>query len=388
MLFRDVGSTRQYAVKHVTVAQRTHSFNAPSKSPCRMLPATVRFFAILITLHDGALFASTPSLPCPTPSSHSSNYSEPDVFKPWLFLTPKTFAIIHLNIQDLIGQTIRKALEVCDTHSKIDYLHCSVRDTTAQDVICQTKTKLSDQITLPDYDVIRRDRNRRGGDVAIYGRSPLRARALDPLPNSVVKIECCVTEADFKQNLTVCISCFYKPPSIRLPEWGPTLSCMLDDLSLDRKPLIVTGDLNVNLLHDNSFADRIKTDHHLSQLINEPTRITKNSATLIDHIYCLHKSMIYFSGVTNIHLSDHHLTFFELSNMQCATQKKFNFYRRIARVSKEQFINDFHALPWSLIDAAGDIDNAVTIFESLFRDLRNLHTPIKKRLTRSINVKH
>ena len=118
----------------------------------------------------------------PTPSS---NYSEPDVFKQWFFLIPKTFAIIHLNIQGLIEQTTRKALGVCDTHSKIDYLRCSVRDDTDPDVICLTETKLSDkinssEIALPGYNVIRHDRNRLGGDVAIYWRSSLRAHALDP----------------------------------------------------------------------------------------------------------------------------------------------------------------------------------------------------------------
>ena len=98
--------------------------------------------------------------------------------------------------------------------------------------------------------------------------------------------------------------------------------------------------------------------------------------------------MIYFSGITNIHLSDHHLTFCELSNMQCPTQKKFNFNRCIARVNKEQFINDFHALPWSLLNIAVDNNDAVNIFESLFRDLWYLHAPIKKYLIRSTNVKH
>ena len=206
-------------------------------------------------------------------------------------------------------------------HSKIDYLRCSVRVNTAPDVIYQTETKLSNkidssEIALPSYDVIRRDRNRWGGSVAIYWRSSLRAHVLELLSNSAANIECYVIEADLKQNCNVRIYCVYRSPSTRLPEWESALSYMLDDLSLDRKPLILTGDFNVNLVHDSSFADRMKTDHHLSQPVNELTRITKNSATLIDHIYCSHNSMIYFSGVTNIHLSDHHLTFCELSNVQ------------------------------------------------------------------------
>ena len=92
---------------------------------------------------------------------------------------------------------IRKALGVCDTRSKIDYLRCSFRDDTTHKVIRQIETKLcnnidSSEIALPGYDFIRRDRNRWGGGVAIYWRSSLRAHALDPLPNFAANIECCV----------------------------------------------------------------------------------------------------------------------------------------------------------------------------------------------------
>ena len=97
-------------------SQRAHSLKAPSTSPCSTLPATMRFSAMSTTLHDGTLFATTPPW-CPTPSSLSPNYSKPDVFKSRFFLSLKTFAIIHLNIQGLIGQTTRKALGVCDTHN-------------------------------------------------------------------------------------------------------------------------------------------------------------------------------------------------------------------------------------------------------------------------------
>ena len=59
------------------------------------------------------------------------------------------------------------------THSKIDYRRCSVRDDTAPYVICLTETKLFDksdssEIAPPGHDAIRRERNRRGGSVAIY----------------------------------------------------------------------------------------------------------------------------------------------------------------------------------------------------------------------------
>ena len=126
------------------------------------------------------------------------------------------------------------------------------------------------------------------------------------------------------------------------------------------------GDFNVHLLNDDAFATKLKTDLHLSQLITEPTCITKKSATLIDHIYCSCKSLVRLCGMANKYLSDHCLIFCELSNEQTVSQKKFTYYLRIHRVNKEQFTIDFHALPWSLLDTAGDAVVAVDIFEKLF----------------------
>ena len=116
--------------------------------------------------------------------------------------------------------------------------------------------------------------------------------------------------------------------------------------------------------------------------------MTKSSATLIDHVYCSHKSIISLSGVANINLSDHHLTFCELSGARSVNAKKFTLYRRIIRVDKEQFKKDFLALPWCIFDSSDDIDDAVNIFKKLFCDLWDTHAPLKKRLVRSSQRKH
>lgn len=117
-------------------------------------------------------------------------------------------------------------------------------------------------------------------------------------------------------------------------------------------------------------------------------RITNNSTTLTDHIYCSQKSLVSISGVANLHLSDHCLIFCELAGTQSANLKKFVSYRHIGRINKEQFTQDFQALPWTLLDAANDVNDAVKTFQKLFWDLWDQHAPVKTRPVRPIPRKH
>ena len=117
-------------------------------------------------------------------------------------------SIVHLNIQGLLGQKKCKIAGVCATYHKIDYLRYSTKDIGAPAILCLTETKLSDkiataEISLPGYEVVRQDRNKRGGGVAIYWRSSLFAHELHSLPASAANIECCVIELSQKQG-----SCF------------------------------------------------------------------------------------------------------------------------------------------------------------------------------------
>ena len=127
---------------------------------------------------------TVPMLMSPSLSACVNNYPPPatlglnvsgheDKYKPWFFLLPKTFSVVHLNIQGLFGQAAHLASRICDMSSKIDYLRFSCTTDAVPAIICLTKTKLSDKISheeirLPGYDVIRRDRNRKEGGVAIY----------------------------------------------------------------------------------------------------------------------------------------------------------------------------------------------------------------------------
>ena len=73
--------------------------------------------------------------------------------------------------------------------------------------------------------------------------------------------------------------------------------------------------INLSLNGKNSACPLVKkwkefiTTFGLKQLIKQPTRITTNSSSLIDHVLTNTKDKISNSGILDIGLSDHQLIF-------------------------------------------------------------------------------
>ena len=133
-----------------------------------------------------------------------------------------------------------------------------------------------DDIFIPDYSIIRRERNRHGGGVLFNIRDciPVVSTTIHPI------IELFLIETKFKMGLTL-LGVFYRPPSS---------DANLTDLELALEGLnpsklshcVFLGDINVDIL---SHSLPMLSNFHLTQVVPEPTRVTNNSSSLIDHVY-------------------------------------------------------------------------------------------------------
>jgi hypothetical protein len=132
---------------------------------------------------------------------------------------------------------------------------------------------------------------------------------------------------------------------------------------------MLLGDFNVNLLKDSSFADNLKADYHLAQLISEPTRCCKTTSTLIDHLYISDRSLIGNSGVVQLQLSDHRAIFGTLSAGRVKAPRKIINYRSFRRIDAELFSSDMRTQPWCVLDAFDDIDDMTDAFNKLYLDV-------------------
>ena len=135
--------------------------------------------------------------------------------------------------------------------------------------------------------------------------------------------------------------------------------------------LILMGDLNLNQLEINrktKLMDNICQIYHLRQLIVLPTRITKESSTLIDLIYASEPSYITSSGVIQLGISDHFgiLASRASNKAKKGSQDQLTIeYRDFNAFDESKFLEDVDSAPWSLIDIYDEINDKVGIFYQL-----------------------
>ena len=78
------------------------------------------------------------------------------------------------------------------------------------------------------------------------------------------------------------------------------------------KDIVLIGDLNCDLLSSNPRTEALRsfcTLVNATQLINEPTRITQSTSTLIDVVLVSNPAHVKSSGVSDITISDHFLVY-------------------------------------------------------------------------------
>ena len=120
---------------------------------------------------------------------------------------------------------------------------------------------------------------------------------------------------DTKCNL-IC-GCVYRPPFMSLQHFNELLARVLGMLQRERKYVYICGDFNVNTLHiDNGglatqdFINLLSSSF-FCPLITKPTRVTQNSSTLIDNIYCNIPNIATSckAGILHTSISDHYAIF-------------------------------------------------------------------------------
>ena len=165
------------------------------------------------------------------------------------------------------------------------------------------------EINLPDYSIVRRNRNRHGGGVAMYIRNSLTFIRRNDLETD--DIECIWIEIKCKQKQPVHICSLYRPPSCSVDFIGK-LSEIIDRVSCECKETIVTVDFNSDVSGDDSST----TSNHVTscvnlfqmrQLIHDPTRVSEFTNSTIDLIFTSHPELVSERGVIPVLISDHYL---------------------------------------------------------------------------------
>ena len=118
-------------------------------------------------------------------------------------------------------------------------------------------------------------------------------------------------------NETLVIGMLYRRPDTSIERFFEDLVIILNKVN---HKCILLGDFNLNLLDENYHVENlinIMQQHSYETVITKPTRVSKNSATLIDHIWTN-------MGLEN--LSDCSIVFTDISH-SFSGLSKFKMYR-------------------------------------------------------------
>jgi len=186
------------------------------------------------------------------------------------------------------------------------------------DVLVISETKLD--ATFPDaifrvdgFRFIRRDRDIYGGGIIIYSRSDLTFEHVRNLP-LLSGVEALLVKLRINKSWLMVVG-VYRPPKFKFNMWKDQLYNLFEYATSACENILVLGDLNCDIFHpsNNGGEGRHLLDmgeiFNLDCLINEPTRLTTTSQTLIDVLLINYKRRFLASGTLEPHMSDYRLVF-------------------------------------------------------------------------------
>ena len=242
---------------------------------------------------------------------------------------------------------------------------------------------------VPGYNFFHVDRTMscRGG-VGVYINSEYPAKVIK-LPIDLVQPEMIFVEVTVGV-VKMAVGVIYKSPLIPYSVFA-AIHENIAFVSAKYEHCVILGDFNIDHLKIDSaplkfFNTYLVEPFAFNQVINEPTRITKTSSTLIDLILTGNLENVKVHGVVDTPgISDHCLIFMAYSLKKPKFKPKMITKRDFRNFDEKKFVSDMERAPWGNILAVADddIDNKVTIFENIHSDIINKHAPFRTfRVTR------
>ena len=261
------------------------------------------------------------------------------------------------------------------------------------DIFAVNETKIDSsvsdhEIAIENYVTIRKDRNRQGGGVALYIHKSLKVEILQH--DSFKDLEIVAVVVHSKNCKPLSVATWYRPPSSK-SDVLEAYEIFLQYVDSLKKDCILIGDINCDLLlHVPSSNTRMYSeinDLFAFKQINttEPTRLTSQSATLVDHMLsnCSHR--IKSHGVIHSGLSDHSISFLVLKSESSSFPRTVQF-RNCKNFDIDKFISDLRNQPWETVKDFVNIDDAVEKWQNMFTYIIDKHMPIRTKRSKQRNT--
>ena len=228
------------------------------------------------------------------------------------------------------------------------------------DIIGITETKIHDSKplfnhSLTDYQFEHTPCISANSGSAIYISDRLkysRRQDLDKISYKSKELESTFIEIHRKNKKSVVVGCIYRHPGMSVDAFNNDyLVPTLNKISSEKKPVVLLGDFNIDLLNPRSnsetddFIDTIGSFSLLPQIIL-PTRVTSTSHTIIDNIFCSSEFSNTKSGNILTAISDHLSQFLVIYNQDKLSTAHYKKMRDWSKFDNDSFLAKLSAIDW------------------------------------------
>lgn len=238
-------------------------------------------------------------------------------------------------------------------------------------------------ISIPEYSLIRRDRQGRGGGVCIYLKSSIKNELIscsDQIEQLWIKIK-------GKSN-TVAYGVAYRSQAENFRQFWNCFEMSLSGIYTEIDNVICMGDFNTDLLNCDNYMTKYLLDVFesigLHQIVHQPTRISGACESLLDYILVTDTASVQDVNVLPVvDIADHELTVCSYRFSVGKSKPLFKTFRNFNFFNYELFDSHLRAIPWRVIYDFDDVDSKVSFLNESLTTLLDTHAPyVTKRITK------
>ena len=178
-------------------------------------------------------------------------------------------------------------------------------------------------------------------------------------------------------------ACYRSPGKCKSTEFLTACSTAAEQMYIKRKEIIFIGDFNMNMLKGNKNQQGPDPDltgfrdlFCLTNVIVEPTRVTKSTASLIDVILVSHPERISTYGNLDLGISDYDMVYMVRKQKLPKPKAKTIEFRSTKNLDKNAFVCDLNEIPWDSAYVFDNIDDTWQHLVNLYNQVLNKHAPM------------
>ena len=183
----------------------------------------------------------------------------------------------------------------------------------------------------------------------------------------------------------IIVICIYRSPDGQAGIFFNKLEMIMQKLIRKHKTLILCGDWNIDTLKSSPHAKELNNlllRYNLKNLVNTPTRITKNTASLLDVVITNEKNYVNLS-VMDLGLSDHIAQNISISIPETNNTFHKVIKRKFNEINTQEFLHLLKQVTWKEVLSELDTNVKLSAFMDIFLYCYNVAFPTKTMIMRN-----